>query len=131
MAVILFPDKFLIEFLKISTSWTTVFLSSSLKLILIFSFVPFFLISVSILSTRKKAKFHCELVSAVPLSIVISENHAIPLQLSSYPPSLNPIFISSLSLESINSCISCQSLVPTIDFDFSVVSKTAMLAPAF
>ena len=77
----------------------------------------------------KHANFQLLLLLAVPSSILKFENQASPVAFPKYPPSLNPIFTSSLSLLLNINSTSCQSCVPDIAIDLSVVPSTAICAP--
>ena len=91
----------------------------SLSVTLNFTFFPS--IFTSVFLKIKHANFQSLVVSGTPSSIVILENHAVPLQLPTFPPNLNPIFTSSLFLELNKSSIFCQSLEPVIAIDLVVV----------
>src|SRR5574344_1120242 len=89
---------------------------------LTFFILPF--IFTFVLLNIKHRKFQVLLSSSTPDTISISENHAVPIQLSAYPPNLNPIFTSFLFFESNKNSTFVQSDVPTTLSDFSTVSPT-------
>ena len=67
--------------------------------------------------------------SAIPFSNLKSENHAVPLQFSPFPPNLNPISTVSLFLELNINSTSCQSLVPVTLLDAYTVFDKHICAP--
>ena len=93
------------------------------------SFTSFPFNTTSVFWKMKHANFQLLLWFVAPSSNVKSLNHAVPVHLPWYPPSLNPISTSSLFFELNIISIFCHSVVPVTDTDFSVVPITDICAP--
>ena len=95
------------------------------------SVLPLTTTSTSILGNIKQTIFQVLFLSGVPASTLISENHTVPFDILSYPPSRKPICTCVLVFELNSKVISCQSAVCDTICEVSVVSAMQICAPAF